>query len=157
LEGSVCPRCRYDFGQPVEVPGQPPYQEFSIRQGAPLAGWWMRFLGYSIDYIVVAAVAVVFFMIGGYAAWIGAGIVVLYFWVANSLGRSIGKLALGLRIVTTKDGTAPGLVRGLVRTIGYYVSSLFFGFGFVSATWDKNRQAWHDKMAGTIVIKTRGS
>ena len=141
-----------------------------------LAGWWRRWVGYAIiDQIVVSAIWFATAFLISVAVYSGAeqwtkadeknlanelaGLALfiwfLYFWVANSLGRSIGKLALGLRIVTTEHGTAPGLGRGLVRTIGYAVSTVPLALGFLWAASDQDRQAWHDKMACTIVINTR--
>ena len=148
----------------------------ALPQDAPRAGWWTRWLGYAIiDQIVVAAIAfVVGFIVAliyyagaeytteqeeetlaGLLTLVGWLIAFFYFWFANSVGRSVGKLVLGLRIVTKYEGTAPGWGRGFVRTIGYVVSTLPVALGFLWAAWDEDRQAWHDKMADTIVIKAR--
>ena len=92
-------------------------------------------------------------LIGGLTL-LGTLILFVYFWVANSIGRSVGKVALGLRTVTVDEGTPPGWARGLLRTIGYGLSTVPLGLGFLWAAWDKHGQAWHDKMAGTIVVRT---
>ena len=41
----------------------------------------------------------------------------------------------------------------LREIVGKTVSFLFFGLGFYWAIWDKDRQAWHDKIAGTLVLE----
>lgn len=41
----------------------------------------------------------------------------------------------------------------LRETLGKFVSSLFLGLGMFWAIWDKDRQTWHDKIAGTVVIR----
>jgi len=43
----------------------------------------------------------------------------------------------------------------LREIIGKFISSLFFGLGYFWAIWDKDRQAWHDKIAGTYVLETK--
>jgi uncharacterized RDD family membrane protein YckC len=73
-------------------------------------------------------------------------------WWFNSIGWTIGKRAVGLRIVR-KDGQPPGLGPGLARTMGAWLSWLSLGLGFLWAAWDERGQTWHDKMAGTYVVQ----
>lgn len=173
-----CPQCgtRQPLTEAQRRAPVPQAVRGALPQDAPRAGWWTRWVGYAIiDQIVVYAIMFVVGLIVTLIYYAGAeytteqeeealtgllGLVYLlisflYFWVANSLGRSVGKLVLGLRIVTKYEGTAPGWGRGFVRTIGYVVSTLPVALGFLWAAWDKDRQAWHDKMADTIVIKAR--
>jgi uncharacterized RDD family membrane protein YckC len=71
-----------------------------------------------------------------------------------SQGATPGKWILGIRAIDKRNGEAPGLGRMLVReVIGKFVSGLFFGLGFFWAIWDRDSQAWHDKLAGTVVIR----
>lgn len=66
-------------------------------------------------------------------------------------GQTVGKSLTGLRIIKT-DGTTPSLVSLVLRhIIGYPVSLIFGGLGFVVALFGKGR-ALHDFFAGTIVI-----
>jgi uncharacterized RDD family membrane protein YckC len=41
----------------------------------------------------------------------------------------------------------------LREIVGKWVSGLLIGLGYFWAIWDKDGQAWHDKIAGTVVIK----
>ena len=41
----------------------------------------------------------------------------------------------------------------MIRAIGYHVSSIFCGLGYIWAIFDKNNQTWHDKLAGTYVVR----
>ena len=41
----------------------------------------------------------------------------------------------------------------LIRAIGYNVSAMLFGLGFLWAFFDRNKQSWHDKMARTYVVR----
>jgi uncharacterized RDD family membrane protein YckC len=43
--------------------------------------------------------------------------------------------------------------RAIVRIIVANFSLLFFGLGFLWMLWDENSQTWHDKAAGSVVVK----
>ena len=74
-----------------------------------------------------------------------------YFWTRRD-GQSPGKFALGIRVVKA-DGSALGDTDAVIRAIGYKVSALFFGVGFLWALLDRNNQTWHDKLARTYVVR----
>jgi len=73
-------------------------------------------------------------------------------WVLNATGGSLGKRILGLRIVR-QDLSSPGWSVGLGRTAAAWLSSSLFGLGFLWATWDDRGQTFHDKLAGTYVVR----
>ena len=73
-------------------------------------------------------------------------------WFFNAKGWTLGKRAVGLRIVDER-GRAPGVGRGMGRTVGAWVSWIPLGLGFLWASWDERGQTWHDKMAGTYVVR----
>jgi len=81
---------------------------------------------------------------------------VLYFglitWWTN--GYTFGKRIFRIRIVAT-DHKHLTLWHSVERAIGYYASSLEFGFGFLQYFIDYNRRTVHDRIAETIVIKVR--
>ncbi len=67
-------------------------------------------------------------------------------------GQTPGKRIMGLRVVN-EDGTPVDWSVASNRFfIGYSISLLPLGLGFYWALVDKNNQAWHDKIAGTLVI-----
>jgi uncharacterized RDD family membrane protein YckC len=69
-------------------------------------------------------------------------------------GQTLGKMALGLRVVGP-DGDPPGFGRALLReTIGRILSGLVCAIGYLSVLWDGEQQGWHDKIAGTHVERT---
>jgi uncharacterized RDD family membrane protein YckC len=45
----------------------------------------------------------------------------------------------------------------ILRLIGYWVSTICFGLGFIWAAFDSQGQAWHDKIAGTYVVQNETS
>jgi uncharacterized RDD family membrane protein YckC len=57
-------------------------------------------------------------------------------------------------VVDQRNGDIPGFGKMFLREIvGRFLSGLFFGLGYFWSLFDKNAQAWHDKLAGTVVIK----
>lgn len=75
----------------------------------------------------------------------------VFFW--TFAGQTPGKAIVGLRVVT-RDGYRVSIFRAVLRFFGYFLSlfSLFIGFLWVLV--DDQRQALHDKVAGTVVIYT---
>ena len=68
---------------------------------------------------------------------------------------SLGKLALGLRVVR-RSGGRPGAELGLARTaVAVLASGPALGLGYLWAFWDDRRQTWHDKVASTYVVRVR--
>jgi uncharacterized RDD family membrane protein YckC len=66
-------------------------------------------------------------------------------------GQTVGKLMCGIRVVDLK-GKNISIFKSLIRFFGYYLSLYCLGFGFLWVLIDKNRQGWHDKLAGSIVV-----
>jgi uncharacterized RDD family membrane protein YckC len=71
----------------------------------------------------------------------------------GATGRTPGKMLLGLQVYSA-DGTSISFGIAFLRAVGYLVSSLLgtIPIGFIWAAFDKKKQAWHDKIAGTVVI-----
>jgi len=72
------------------------------------------------------------------------------FW--TSRGQTPGKMAMGIKIVKA-DGSPVTFGTALVRYIGYWISALVLLLGFLWVLWDADKQAWHDKIAGTYVVR----
>lgn len=78
---------------------------------------------------------------------------VLLFWIYRN--ATPGKMLVGAVIVDAKTGKSPSAGQYIIRYIGYYVSTIILMLGFFWVAFDKRKQGWHDKMAGTVVIKGR--
>lgn len=66
-------------------------------------------------------------------------------------GQTLGKRALGVRVIGP-DGSPPGFLRAVLReSIGKYISEFVFCLGYLWMLWDDDQQTWHDKIAGTTV------
>jgi len=85
------------------------------------------------------------------AGWFAMAAV--YFTVLHhTYGQTIGKSLLGLEVRTLDLGEV-GIMRCLIRTLGYAVSSSFLGFGFLLVALTPRKRGWHDLIAGTCVVR----
>lgn len=66
-------------------------------------------------------------------------------------GQTLGKVALGIKIVGA-DGQPPSGGKAVLRYLGYILNAILLSIGFLWAAFDRKRQGWHDKIAGTYVI-----
>jgi uncharacterized RDD family membrane protein YckC len=73
------------------------------------------------------------------------------FWAWR--GQTPGMMVLGLHIRRETDGTKPGIARSVLRYVGYWVSWIALFIGFIWVAFDGRKQGWHDKIAGTYVVK----
>jgi uncharacterized RDD family membrane protein YckC len=165
-------------------PAPPPYSPPPFLAGSyagvnmPKAGFWIRFVAYLIDGFVLAIVASAIglptgllgaaagngndaasaFAIGGTCiGWLLiVGIGIAYYVVFWAMwGATPGKMVLGLKVIST-DGSNLTWGKAILRWIGYVVSQIIpFEIGFIWAAFDSQKQAIHDKIAGTYVVYNR--
>ncbi len=145
----------------------------NLNDGLVYAGFWIRFWASVIDSILLSLVItplllVTFgwdyfslYRIVGYGpmdffiSWGIPSLLIVVFWVYKS--TSPGKLAFSARIVDAKTGKEPTPRQCLVRYLGYFVSALPLGLGFFWVAFDRRKQGWHDKLAGTVVVRHKGT
>jgi len=127
-------------------------------------GFWQRFAAFLIDWLVVFVVygpLVVmafgseYFSLEMPRYWDAAtGLVIavgtLLFW--RYQGATPGKIAIAARIVDAETRGSPSTSRLVVRLFAYIVSALPLCLGFLWIAFDRRKQGWHDKIAGTVVI-----
>jgi uncharacterized RDD family membrane protein YckC len=127
-----------------------------------LASPGKRLGGFVLD--VIIPIVVVIFLLGlGVSGELGANLAVLLLigYIVGAIilffrGTTPGKKALGMYVVR-EDGRPAGFGTMLLREwIGRWLSGLVFGLGYLWILWDKDRQAWHDKLASTYVVERRG-
>jgi uncharacterized RDD family membrane protein YckC len=75
-----------------------------------------------------------------------------YFWSAAGKGQTLGSRALNIRVVKT-DGAYLDYGGAFLRFIGFIISCVVFFIGIIWAAFDAQKQGWHDKIAGTYVVK----
>lgn len=79
---------------------------------------------------------------------------VYFSYFHGSTGQTPGKAMLKLKVVRT-EGKDMSYGIAFLRWVSYFISALPLYIGFVWAAFDGEKQAWHDKIAGTVVILTR--
>jgi uncharacterized RDD family membrane protein YckC len=67
-------------------------------------------------------------------------------------GQSIGKMALGIKVIAQEDGSVP-IGRATLRTLAYLISALPLGAGFLPGVISADRLALHDRLAHTRVVR----
>lgn len=80
-------------------------------------------------------------------------IMVVVFWMARS--ATPGKMVFSAVIADAKTLGMPSKAQLIVRYLGYYLSMFGLMLGFLWIAFDGRKQGWHDKLAGTVVIKKK--
>ena len=83
-------------------------------------------------------------------SWIVPIFIIIGFWVWRQ--ATPGKMVIHSKIVDATTGENPTIKQWIIRYIGYFVSFIPLCLGYIWIAFDKRKQGWHDKMAGTIVI-----
>ena len=142
-------------------------------QTIKVIGFGRRLVAYLVDAVVLSLVScliggtcgmiLAFIAIGGeesanFASLLGncIGFIVAFlysvgFW-ALADGKTPGKMALGIKVIGI-DGSSMTWGKSILRFVGYMVSAIVFYLGFIWVSFDKKRQGWHDKIAGTYVVE----
>ncbi|MBA4137768.1 MAG: hypothetical protein C0518_10670 [Opitutus sp.] len=118
----------------------------------PRAGFWIRFAAAFLDFIMIAiALAIIdamdrgpgplFLVLAAYSAAM---------WKFK--GTTIGGVVCGLRVVRLDDRPIDWGV-AIVRALSAFLSFFMLGLGFIWVAFDNERQSWHDKIAGTTIVK----
>jgi uncharacterized RDD family membrane protein YckC len=143
----------------------------------PYAGFWRRLAAYAIDRIILrisillltgiilwmtgdrftkafdpnpaldTTMSLVFLAFSIVAQWL-----YFAFFESSSWQATPGKKLIGI-VVTDENGNRIGFGRATGRFFGKYLSWLILGIGFLMAGWTKRKQALHDTIAGTLVVK----
>jgi uncharacterized RDD family membrane protein YckC len=132
------------------------------------AGFWIRVGAALIDTVLILIIILpILTGIYGKSYWLSAdyvqgfwdvvfnyvlpAIAVVIFWFYKS--ATPGKMALKLTIVDARTGRKPTLGQFVIRYLGYYVAAIPLLLGLIWVGIDKRKQGWHDKIAGTVVIR----
>jgi uncharacterized RDD family membrane protein YckC len=78
-----------------------------------------------------------------------------FIFLAGRTGQTVGKRLIGIRIITVDQRRATTKQIVMRHILGYPLSMAVFTLGFLWLLWDRRQQGWHDKMAGTLVVRKR--
>ena len=124
--------------------------------GGPRAGFWRRFVASLVDGLVIGVVnAILLGILSENAATLLAIVSGLGYYTyleGGASGQTVGKKALGIRVVSLSDGDRIGYGRAFIRYIGRILSALPLLLGYFWMLWDGEKQTWHDKLSGSVVV-----
>lgn len=84
-------------------------------------------------------------------SWVLPAIAVILFWIFKQ--ATPGKMAISAKIVDATTGEPASTAQLVGRYFAYFVSIVPLFLGLFWVAFDKRKQGWHDKLAGTVVIK----
>jgi uncharacterized RDD family membrane protein YckC len=160
----------------IEPSPAPPRKMESLIDTHYRAGFWLRFVAFTIDTVILGVFSLLLLILGVvlttpggdlsdfefefegsftlFPLWLSGVITAAaaYFTILHSeYGQTIGKSLLGLE-VRTPDGEALNYSQALFRWLAYGVSAAFFGLGFLWVGLNPGKRGWHDLLANTIVV-----
>jgi uncharacterized RDD family membrane protein YckC len=112
----------------------------------PRAGFWLRTCATILDVLLFVFVVIV------------TGPKALLLWLIYHVamwawkGTTVGGIVVGIKLVRV-DGRPVDVGVALVRGAASIFSALVLGLGFFWAGWDRGKQSWHDKIAGTVLVQ----
>lgn len=135
------------------------------------AGIWTRFCAVFIDGIIITIAStilrlptvfmssaagqgnMVIVIVGLILSLISLAISIGYpIYFIGSKGQTPGKMVMKIKVIKL-DGSIPGYMSAFLREIvGKFLSSIL-ALGYITAFGDPQKRTWHDKIAGTIVVK----
>ena len=140
-----------------QAPQAPP-GSYSSGPSGPRAGFWQRFGAAVVDTLLLlipSIILLVIFKNGALYQALSTIISLAYFtyFEGGPSGQTIGKKAIGIRVYDFRQGGGSiGYGRGLLRQFGKYLAAIPLGLGYFWMLWDKEKQCWQDKIAGSVVV-----
>jgi len=139
------------------------------------AGFWIRVWASIIDSVLIALIIVpILLAIYGnqyfesealirspmgpmdfLISWVLPAIAVITFWIYRA--ATPGKMAISSKIVDAQTGGQPSTGQFVGRYFAYIISALPLGLGIIWVAFDKKKQGWHDKLAGTVVVRKKNT
>ncbi len=121
------------------------------------AGFGIRFVAWIIDAVIIGIIGGILNAV--HLGLLGSLVSLAYFtyFIGSDMGASVGMMALGLKVIPDGGTTEEtiGYMRAFIRWIMSIVSAIPIFLGYLWIIWDPKKQAWHDKVANSVVVKTR--
>src|SRR5665213_471385 len=128
---------------------QPPQPPPAINAALARAGFWIRIAALLLDALLIGIV------MGLLHHLFNLELLVLAAYGAvmwKLRGSTIGGIVFDLQVVRL-DGRDIDWATAIVRALGCFLSVAAAGLGFIWIAFDDGKQAWHDKIAGTVVVR----
>ena len=131
-------------------------------------GFWRRSWASVLDaaflIVVVVPLALVIFGTGSLetaihttgileflGAWIFPALLLFALWTARD--QTLGKRAISAIVLDERTSAPPSMGQRCGRYLGYFLAVIPFGLGLLWVAFNPKKQGWHDKLAGTIVVR----
>jgi len=136
---------------------QAPPGSYSSGPSGPRAGFWQRVGAAVLDTLILIVPSVILLLIlkqGALYQTLSTVVSLAYFtyFEGGPTGQTLGKKAIGIRVYDFREGGSIGYGRGLLRQFGKWLSAIPLGLGYFWMLWDKEKQCWQDKIAGSVVV-----
>jgi uncharacterized RDD family membrane protein YckC len=166
--------------QPGPAPGQMPYgytqhgYGYAYGPAHVYSGFWRRFAAGFLDGLIISVPTRILstaVSAGSTGALFGTGLspgasaavtlintvfaAAYYGYLEGTRGQTIGKMALGIKVVDADNGELIGIPRAVGRYFASFLSAIAFGLGYLWMLWDPRKQCWHDKLVRSVVLKTQ--
>jgi len=115
----------------------------------PRAGFWLRMAALFLDVLLVG------FAMSVLQHHFSMNLLLLAIYGAvmwKLRGSTVGGIVCDLKVVRV-DGRPVDWETAIVRALGCFLSLAVAGLGFIWIAFDDAQQAWHDKIAGTVVVR----
>ncbi|MFE3722663.1 RDD family protein [Streptomyces cyaneofuscatus] len=173
------------YGYPQQQPGYPPQTGYPQQPGQPygggypqgqpgygggmpeLAHWGLRAGGLIIDGLIIGAPYLLLVGIGGAMGDAAGGILALLGFLVmigltlwqlyqeGTTGQTIGKKAVGIRLLREADGRPLGFGMAFVRRLAHFLDSIACYIGWLWPLWDEKKQTFADKVCSSVVIRSK--
>ncbi|MBT2493841.1 RDD family protein [Streptomyces sp. ISL-96] len=153
-------------GQPYGAyPQQQPGMPYSGMP--PYAHWGLRFVAILVDVLVIMVPYSLVFVGGAMGDSFGAILAVIGFLAAigvgiwmlvqeGKTGQTIGKKAMGIRLLREADGQPLGVGMAFVRRLAHFLDSIpCIPLGYLWPLWDDKKQTFADKICSSVVVKSQ--
>jgi len=137
------------FPEPFAMAAAPVLRPSVSAATLPRAGFWIRVAALLLDVILISLLAV---LTGG-----GGPVLLLVLAAYGAVmwrfrGTTIGGIVCGLKVVRVDDREMDWTT-AIVRALACFLSLAVVGLGFIWVAFDAEKQSWHDKIAGTTVVR----
>lgn len=170
-----CRHCGFDFEatEPAETSTETAVapetaRGTSVEPGAVLASWGSRAGAWLLDLLILGTAIVILALVADSSdyQWVAFTLFAialylgppLYFWLLiGANGQTLGKMALGIYVRRSEDAGRVSYGRAFGRAVSVVLLGVFFLpilLSYLWPLWDGRNQTLHDKMAGTIVVRS---
>ena len=147
--------------EPPPVPPVPPVQPAApaplpspvppVPTVYPFAGFWVRMMALLLDLIIISLLFGI--VTRGVAVLPALAVYGACLWKLK--GTTIGGIVFGLQVMRV-DGREIDWPTAIVRALACFLSVAVVGLGFLWIAFDREKRSWHDKIAGTVVVRPPG-